>query len=225
MDSLHFIIAIGPLAMYLLLLGGINLAPRPLMTSGGRDLAALGIGLAGLVIAGPLELFFPETFAVAFGYITWILLVIGYALGWLLLVLMCRPRIVIYNLTHSQLRPTLAEVVSRLDSETRWAGDSAVLPNLGVQFLIEPFSPVKNVQLIAVGSNTNLDNWHRLEVELYRALEPIRTVPNPIGLMLTIFGTMLTALVIYRLIQDPTGILQSLETMLYLKPDSVPPPP
>lgn len=222
MDSLHFVIAVGPLAMYLLLMGGINLSNRPLLTTGGRDLAALAIGMVGLVIAGPLELFFPESFAVAFGYVTWILLLVAYALGVLLLILMSRPRIIIYNLTPSQLRPMLTDVVSRLDSDARWAGDSAVMPNLGVQLLVEPFTAIKNVQLISVGPHPSLDNWRRLEVELFRALQPIRTGPNPFGLMLTIFGTLLTAMVIYQLANDQTGIWQSLQTMLYLQADQLP---
>ena len=59
MDPLHLCIALGPLAVYLLLLGIINLMPRPFMTSGARDTAALSIAISGFVVAGPMELFLP----------------------------------------------------------------------------------------------------------------------------------------------------------------------
>ena len=60
MDPLHFCIGVAPLAVYLLLIGLLNLSNKPFVTTGARDAAALGIGVSGLVIAGPMELFFPE---------------------------------------------------------------------------------------------------------------------------------------------------------------------
>ena len=66
-DPLHLAIALGPLAVYFLLVGMINLSSRPLVTTGARDAAALGVGLSGLVFAGPMELFLPEDAAIHFG--------------------------------------------------------------------------------------------------------------------------------------------------------------
>ena len=77
MGPLHLCIALGPLAVYLLLLGLINLSSRPFLTTGARDCAALSVAISGFVVAGPLDHFFPETAAVAMG---------GYLLPWLLLV-------------------------------------------------------------------------------------------------------------------------------------------
>ena len=56
MDPLYFCIAIAPLAVYLLMLGIINLRGKPFVTTGARDAAALGIGLVGFVVIGPMEL-------------------------------------------------------------------------------------------------------------------------------------------------------------------------
>ena len=67
MDSLHFCIAVVPLAVYLLMMGLLNLRRRPFVTTGARDAATLGIGVIGFVIAGPMELFFPEGAASQFG--------------------------------------------------------------------------------------------------------------------------------------------------------------
>ena len=105
MDPLHFCIAIAPLSVYFLMLGILNLYGRPFVTTGARDAAALGIGISGLVIAGPMELFFPEAAASQYGSFVWILLISFYGLCVSLIVLLMRSRIVIYNTSLEQLRP------------------------------------------------------------------------------------------------------------------------
>ena len=80
MDSLHFCIAIVPLAVYLLMLGLLNLRRHPFVTTGARDAATLGIGVVGFVIAGPMELFFPEGAASQFGAWVWLSLIVFYGL-------------------------------------------------------------------------------------------------------------------------------------------------
>src|SRR5687768_10079215 len=93
MDPLHVCIALGPVAMYLLMLGAINLSPRPFLTTGTRDAITLGIAIAGFAIAGPMELFLPVRAVGFWGpAITWGLMVGIYALGLLLIVFMLRPR-------------------------------------------------------------------------------------------------------------------------------------
>ena len=74
MDPLHFCIAVAPLAVYLFLLGVLNLKGFPFVTTGSRDGAALAIGMVGFVIIGPMELFFPEGAASRFGAWVWIML-------------------------------------------------------------------------------------------------------------------------------------------------------
>ena len=70
-DPLHVCIGLGPLAMYLLALGAVNLSARPLLTTGGRDFVALGIGVSGLVAVGPMELFLAEGAAEYWGPWIW----------------------------------------------------------------------------------------------------------------------------------------------------------
>ncbi len=122
MDPLHIAIALSPLATYLLVLGVINLSSRPLLTTGSRDAAALAIAIAGLVLAGPMELFLVEEAAVLYGGWVWAIMLAAYGLLVALIILLLRPRLVVYNVTLEQLRPLLADVVARLDSESRWAG-------------------------------------------------------------------------------------------------------
>ena len=67
MEGFYLALAVGPLALYLLLIGTIRLRPHPFVTTGAKDTATLAIGLLGLVMIGPMELFFPQQAAVNLG--------------------------------------------------------------------------------------------------------------------------------------------------------------
>lgn len=214
MDPLHVCIALGPVAMYLLVLGTINLSARPFLTTGARDAAALGIAIAGFVVAGPMELFLPIEAAAFWGIWVWAMMLGIYLLGLLLAVLLLRPRLVIYNVTGEQLRPILGEVVTRLDPEARWAGESLTMPSLGVQLHVEPLAMLKNVQLVATGSSQNLTGWRRLESELAAALRTVRGTRNPAGFSLLTIGLSIAVAITYWLSRDPLGVQQALSDML-----------
>ncbi len=214
MDPLHLCIALGPVAIYFLLLGSVNLSRRPFVTSGSRDSAALGIAIGGFIVAGPMELFLPESAAVRMGFWVWPTCIAFYILCLSLAVLLMRPRIVIYNVTFEQLRPSLADIVLRLDSESRWAGDSLVMPNLGVQLTVESQGMMKNVQLAAAGTEQSFQGWRLLEAELYTVLRSAKGPRNPYGMSLIMFGLLLGVSVIWWLSSDPQGVQQALNEML-----------
>ena len=92
MDPFHLCVALGPVAVYLLLIGAVNLLRRPFVVSGTRDAAAMGLAVSGLVIVGPVELFFPIEAAIRFGSLVWLLLVALYGLTLVLVLLTLRPR-------------------------------------------------------------------------------------------------------------------------------------
>lgn len=213
-DPLHFCIAVGPLSVYFLLLGVINLRRQPFITTGGRDTMSLGIAVMGFVIVGPMELFLPEAAAVTLHYWAWVMMITLYLLALVLIVLLMRPRIIIYNVTGQQLRPVLSEIVAELDKETRWAGDAIVMPQLGIQLHVEATPIFKNVQLIAAGPHQNLTNWRRLEIELDRAFYKYEGAPNPYGASLMLCGLTLAAFATYWLYRDPDSVMRSLQTML-----------
>lgn len=214
MDPLHLCIALGPLAIYLLLLGMINLSRRPFVTSGARDAAALGIAIGGFVVAGPMELFLPEAAAVRMGIWVWPTCISFYVLCLSLAVLLMRPRIVIYNVTVEQLRPSLAEIVQQLDKESRWAGDSLVMPNLGVQLTVESQGMMKNVQLTSAGVEQSFQGWRLLEMELAAVLRTVKGTRNPYGMSFVMFGLLIAASVVFWLTRDPQGVAQALNEML-----------
>ncbi|NLY02859.1 MAG: hypothetical protein GXY83_42945 [Rhodopirellula sp.] len=214
MDPLRLALALGPVAIYLLLLGAINLARRPLLVSGARDVLALGLAVVGLVVIGPIELFFPMFAAILFGPYVWGLLLSLYALGLVLLVLTIRPRLVIYNIAPEELRSILADRAVQLDTEARWAGDALVLPNLGVQLAIEPLPAMRNVSLVANGPKQNYLGWRRLEKELATALWELEVPRNRHAVSLVVAGILLLMFIVQSVAADPEAVAHALFDML-----------
>jgi hypothetical protein len=213
MDPLRTCLAFGPLAVYFLLLGAVNLTRRPILVGGGRDLAALALALAGLALVGPFELFLPEESIVHFGAYVWVMAASLYALLATMLILMLRPRLVIYNITVDKLRPILADVVGRLDGEARWAGDSLVLPGLGVQLHLDSYSSMKNVSLKSTGSRQSFLGWKKLENALAAAIEQEEVPRNFQGLNLLVVGAMIAVFLIQAIVRNPESLSQSLATL------------
>jgi hypothetical protein len=214
MDPLHICIALGPLAAYLALLGAINLSTRPLLTTGGRDLAALAVAVSGLIAAGPMELFLSEGAAALYGGWVWMIMLTAYGLSVLLIALMMRPRLVIYNITQEQLRPLFEELIPRLDADARWAGDSLVMPQLGVQLHVESQPAVRNVQLVSSGPQQNIYGWRRLELELGTALSRVRVSPNRLGVCWILLGLLAAGGITWSLANNPAAVTQALNEML-----------
>ena len=161
MDSLHFCIAVVPLAVYLLMMGLLNLRRRPFVTTGARDAGTLGIGVIGFVIAGPMELFFPEGAASQFGAWVWGALIVFYGLCVSLMVLLMRPRLVVYNVSLEELRPILSKIAMELDPKSRWIGDALVIPRLNIHMHVEAVESLRNVQMLAGGNQQSIEGWLR----------------------------------------------------------------
>lgn len=215
MDPLHTIIAIGPLGIYLLVIGMLQLSRRPFLTTGGRDHAALAVGISGLVVAGPLELFMPDAPARQFGGFIWVLLLALYGLGCALAILLSRPRIVIYNICGDDLRPALEAVVERLDPQASWAGECLVLPQLNIQLHVETSSTMRIGELIAVGYRQSFQGWRRLERELAAALdESPKQGLTLYGAMLAFVGAGVLMTVAYWVVNHHQVVAQGLREML-----------
>ena len=219
MDPFRLSLALGPVAIYLMVIGAINMFRRPFLVTGGRDAAALGLAVSGLVIVGPAELFFPVNASLRFEpfpWVVWILLVALYALCVVLVVLLMRPRLVIYNVSRDELRPILADLVAELDPEARWAGDSLALPNVGIQLYVDGLAAMRNVSLSAVGADQSHQGWRRLEQALAAALSRLEVSRNPHALSLFSAGALLALSVVLAMAYDPQAAAQSLLDMLRL---------
>jgi len=216
MDPFRLCLALGPVAIYVLLIGAINMFRRPFLVSGTRDAAALGLAVSGLVIVGPVELFFPVNASLRFGGFVWVLLVGLYALSLVLVLLLLRPRLVVYNVSRDELRPILTDLAAELDREARWAGDSLVLPNLGIQLHMDGLAAMRNVSLTTIGAIQNHQSWRRLELALGAALSQVEVARNPHAFGLLCAGALLILAVILAIAQDPQAVAQSLFEMLRL---------
>lgn len=206
MDPLRFAIAACPLAAYLIMLGVINLRPRPLLVTGSGDLATMGAALTGIAFVGPIALFRPEAATGELGNYVWLFLLAFYWLWVTLAVMLCRPRLVVYNLSAEELRPVLAEAVRQLDGSGRWAGDSVSLSKLGVQFHVDSLAWMRNTSLIATGGRQDLDGWRRLARSVDRTLRGVSTSSNPRGWMLLAAGVTLQGAILWRLLGDPQKV-------------------
>jgi hypothetical protein len=194
----------------LLLLGSINFSRRPLLVSGGRDAAALALAITGMLIVGPFELFLTQASVLRYGPYVWVMILTFYGLCVAMGILMLHPRLVIYNISADKLRPILAEVVARLDSDARWAGDSLVLPNLEVQLSIDNFRTMRNVSLKSVGGNQDLHGWRLLEQGLAGALSQETVSRNLRGLSLFFAGVLILGGLGATIARDPQAITQSI---------------
>jgi hypothetical protein len=210
MDPFRLCLALGPVAAYLLLLGAINLRGRPLLFSGVRDATLLALAISGLMVVGPMELFFPYDAAVQYGPRVWLLLATLYVTCVLLALLVLKPRLVIYNISVDRVRPILAELVERLDSDARWAGDSLALPGLGVQLYVDNFAAFRSVSLISAGGNQNRQGWRRLEAALAAALAREEPHPNPHGVSLIGAGLLIVAVIIVTIVRNPQAVAKAL---------------
>jgi hypothetical protein len=208
-------LALGPLAIYLLVLGIINLSRRPVVVSGGRDLLALGIAVSGMIAIGPVELFLPMDVAIFFGGYVWLLLAVLYGLTILLMALVRRPRLNVYNISEAELRQVLGQLAVLLDPGSQWTGEILILPRLGVQLMIDTVRPLRNVSLISIGERQSYEGWAQLEAALANELAAVRVPPNPRGLTLALIGSVLLAGITWSLVRDPLRMSQEVSEMLF----------
>jgi len=215
MDPVPLTLACGPLAVYLLWLGTVNLRRRPLVVTGTIDVAGLAAAVSGLVVVGPMNLFLPEAAGRRFGPLAWPLLLAFYGLCIVLYVLVARPRLVIFNVPPEQLRQMLEGLARRLDSDARLAGDAVQLPQLGVQLHLEAAMAMRNVSLVAMGDRQSHSGWKRLERELRVSLATVEVTPNPRGFTLLAVGLLLAGWPLVELVQTPShAVAQQLRDML-----------
>ena len=177
---------------------------------------ALAIAVSGFVVAGPLELFMPETAAVFFRAWIWPPLICLYLLCAALAAMLTRPRLVIYNVTVEQLHPVLEGVAAQLDDHRRWVGQSLILPNCGVHLNIESFTAMRNIQLTSIGGQQDLGGWRLVEKELRSQFKGLKVGINPRGFSFLFFGLLIAVLIGYSITTKPLEVAEALNDFLRL---------
>jgi hypothetical protein len=214
MDTFSACVAFGPLAIYLVLLGAINVGRRPLVVSGTRETLSLGLALAGLVIVGPMQLFMPEHAATRFGELVWLLMIGFYLLCLTLIVMLSRPRLVVYNITAQELRLALDAAARRVDAEAMWSGKNLGLPLARVHLHVESFPPLGNVALLSTGDEQSPSGWRRLEASLRETLRSAAGAAGAHGFWMLVCGVMTLVALAFWVADDPQTIAQGIERML-----------
>jgi hypothetical protein len=214
MDGVRISVALAPLALYLLLVAGLNLLRRPVLVTGTRDIAALGFGISGLLLVGPIELLHPQSTVNQLGPYIWVLSVGLYSLGLALWILFARPRLTVYNISVEQLRPMLAAAIEGLDSQYRWAGTCLSLPNLDVQLHLESNGLMRNVSLVANGDRQSPAGWRQLELALARQLAPAQARPNVWGPSLSLAALTMVGVIAWYAPVNHHLVIAALRDML-----------
>ena len=210
-DPLRLAVALIPLAIYFALLGLVNLRRRPFLMPAARDTAALALGLSGMMLVGPLELFAPREAFANFGIYIWAMLLTLYSLLITLYILVSRPGLVIYNISLDEFLPVLNEVLEPLADDIRWAGNMLAIPRLGIELHVESFAPMRNIRLTAVSDLQSFRGWGMLEAALTTRLEQVEVRPNSRGVSFVVLGTLLLGTAIWWLASDPTAVASRLE--------------
>ncbi|MDG2206754.1 MAG: hypothetical protein P8K78_02505 [Pirellulales bacterium] len=183
--------ALMPLAIYLIYLGVLNLSCRPRVLLGVIDSLALSIGVSGLVIIGPLQILLPSAVMVRFGENIWYPMVLLYLFGATWLLLLSRPRIVIYGIRPYAFQMSLSSVLTR----NQWSADQneniVRIHELGIDLEIYVFPMMQNVILRPVQSQQSLRAWQKLRAEVTSELQTRSPCNYGLG-----FGFLMCGLVV-----------------------------
>ena len=171
------LLALLPLIGYLLILAVTRIMGRAIVTTGGRDIAALGIAVSGAAAVGPAELFFPNSAATVFGPWVWIALIAFYGLVLSLLALTFPPRLVVYGRTPEELFQPLMNAAKKLDPDAvAMDGLRIHLPGSGYHFRLDGFQNIDHAQVVAFESGVPLRIWNGLLAN-FRA--EVEKMPKP----------------------------------------------
>ena len=213
MLPVQFCIIVVPFSVYLFLLGWLHLRKRPFVTTNGRDIAILAVAVSGLMIIGPMELFFPENAVSRFGPFVWLMLLAFYGLLVSLVSMIVRPGLVLYNVSEDQIRPILSDVLVEMD-KPHWSGENVRLPNLGVHFQIESHPWLRCVQLVSTGRKQNLAGWRALELGLQKSVASVPTRANIFGPFFIVLGATLNLVGVIWMCRQPTEVIAALQQIL-----------
>lgn len=211
-SAVAFAIAAVPAAIYLMMLGRFRLSRSPLVTTGWRDAAALGIAIMGLVAIGPMQLFFPTYAAARFAGWVWGLLLGLYLLSVLLVVLGCRPRLIIYGIDEDGFFRALHAAAQRVDATANWQGQILMMPEVGMQLVAEPTGSRGVQTVVSLSGLTSVAPWMQLERELVRECHHLRAAHRGwAGLALLVAGGCLLFIAVSMIMSNPAHALVELK--------------
>jgi hypothetical protein len=211
------LLAFVPLIGYLAVLSMIRLSGSTLVTTGGRDIAALGIAISGLIAVGPIELFFPRPAATLFGANVWIALAVFYTLSVTLIALNSRPKLVVYGRTPTEVFKSLLAVSQRIDPHA--TGDEETLqislPSLGVRVRADGQKLADCTEIIAFEPNVSPLFWDKLLGELRRELGETTLTRKRYGFAMLLAACILSGLLLWQGYGNQELVVQGFKDWLW----------
>ena len=215
-EPFAIVLAFLPLIGYLLLLGSARVLGRVIVTTGGRDIAALGIAISGFVAAGPAELFFPNAAATVFGPWVWVALITFYALLVSLVALTSPPRLVIYGRTPEELIDPLLFAARQIDPKAEILDGLKVrLPDTAVHFRLEGYHNADHAQVIAFESNVPVRIWEKLFAHFREESEKLPPPKRRHGYVMLMFAVLLSTVLLHQGLQYHEMIVQGFRDWLW----------
>ncbi len=199
-EPFTIVLALLPLIGYLVVLGLIRISGRVLVTTGGRDIAALGMAISGLCAVGPAELFFPYHAAIVFGPLVWVALAMFYSLCVSLIALTSAPKLVVYGRTPDELFEPLLRAARRIDpAATGDAGSLSVsLDSIGIHLRLDGQRGVDYAQVLAFETGVSLRFWSKLLGAL-RSEVHVSPAPMPRrGIVMLLSALMLAGILLWE---------------------------
>lgn len=179
-EPFTFLLALLPLIAYLAVFSLIRLSGWALVTTGGRDIAALAVAISGMLAIGPAELFFPTAAASMFGPMVWLALAAFYALSVSLIALTTPPKLVVYGRTPEELYQPLLAAAKAMDPDTTGNANllQIELPRVGAHLRVDGQRAIDHAQVLAFEPHLPLRFWSQLLAALRKQVQA-QSAPMP----------------------------------------------
>ena len=216
-DPFTILLALMPLIAYLLVFSLVRLSGRALVTTGGRDVAALALAVSGLLAVGPAELFFPAAAATMFGPVVWLALGAFYGLSVSLISLSSPPRVVVYGRTAEELYEPLLAAAKSLDGKA--IGDDRLLqltlPGSGVHLRIDGHRGIDYAQIVAFEPNVSLRFWSKLLAATRQQVQQ-QSAPLPRrGFAMLFFAAVLSGILLMQSFNNQELLVEGFRDWLW----------
>ncbi len=179
-EPFTILLALLPLIAYLIVFSLIRLSGKALVTTGGRDIAALALAISGMLAVGPAELFFPTSAAALFGPVVWVALGAFYGLSVSLIALSTAPKLVVYGRTPEELFTPLLAAARQIDPGANGNPSTlqVALPAIGIRLRLDGQRSVDHSQVVAFEPDVSLRFWNQLLGNLRKEVQQ-QSAPMP----------------------------------------------
>ncbi len=216
-EPFTILLSLLPLIAYLFVLGLIRVSGRAIVTTGGRDIAALGIAISGLLAAGPAQLFFPSSAPVLLVPIVWCALITFYALCVTLVALTSTPKLVTYGRSPEELYGALLKAALRIDPAT--TGDpkslQVMMPSVEIHLRVDGQRAVDYSQVVSFEPGVSLQFWSKLLGNLRNEVAATSAPTPRRGFAMLVAATLLAVLAAWQGVEHQELVVDGFRDWLW----------